>query len=515
MNNFKTYVDSLLEVWNEAAPAARVGILLLSTLCLVALAGVGYWSAQPSYVTLISETDAEKMDRVIDALDKSNIKYELSGAGGNLRVSKSDFSKARLLARGAGAALEDSSNFGMGNTFGSPADRKRMATLRQQLSLAKTIQKMNVVDQADVHLSLPERGPFERKTSMPTASVMLTLVPGSRLSEQQASSIASIVAFSVEDLQPEAVQISDKEGRSYTMVEEGLQQINSQIEYVSESERKLARKAEAQLVNFLGLGNASVQVSLDLTFTNGSTTTVKYDAEGKVPSTEDLNTSTTTGPGSNAIGPAGVESNLAVGNRPQNGQASENKTETIKTSYLVPKTEETLSNTTPIRNFMSVSVIVNQDAESLKLANGTPEENSQRVRSIVENAVGFKQGIDTISVELLPFPKSEDAEVVEVPYNWQKWTELVRNASLAIAAIVAFLIGFMVLKKIKPLPGNAEPVQLSDESSASVQQLSALLRENPAAFGQMLAAWSGESNLAEGQNANAGANANANARRAA
>ncbi len=493
MNDFKTYVDSLLDIWNEAAPAARVGILLLSTLCLVALVGVGYWSSQPSYITLISESDHDKMDRVIDALDKANISYELSGAGGNLRVAKSDFSKARMLARGAGAETADSGDFGMGNTFGSPADRKRIATMKQQQRLAKTIQKMNVIDQADVHLSLPERGPFDRKTSMPTASVMLTLTPGSRLTEQQASSIASIVAFAVEDLEPEAVQISDKDGRSYTVAEEGMQQISSQIEYVSESERKLARKAERQLVNFLGQGNASVQVSLDLTFTSGSTTTTKYDAEGKVPSEENLNTETTTTANPNQIGAAGVESNLA-GNRGTRGSnASENKSETIKTSYLVPKTEETQSNTTPIRNFMSVSVIVNADAESLKSADGTPIANiDERVRSIVENAVGFKQGTDTISVELLPFPKLDELEAVEVPYNWQQWTELVRNASLAIAAVVAFLIGFLTLKKIKPVPGTSAPIQLGQERSESIQQLSELMRENPEAFGQMLAAWSGE-----------------------
>ena len=410
MNSFQSYVDSILKVWNDAAPAARIGILLLSTICLAALVGVGYWSAQPSYVTLISDSDHEKMDRVIDALDKANISYDLSGAGGNLRVGKSDYSKARMLARSAGVAPDAASDFGLGNAFGSPADRRRVAILKQQLSLAATIEKFNVVAAADIHLSVPDKGPFERKSSMPTASVMLDLVPGGRLTDQQATSIASMVAFSVEDLEPEAVQITDKEGRNYTMADESVQHISSQIDYIAQSERKLAKKAEAQLLHFLGQGNASVQVTLDLTFTNGSKKITKYDGESKVPSEENLNTETTTSARPRPIGPAGVEGNLAVGNNRDRAQQTSNKSETIKTSYLVPKTEETQSNTTPLRNFLSVSVLVNSEAENIKQADGTllPEIDA-RVKSIVQNAVGFQNDTDTISVELLPIPKRGDS----------------------------------------------------------------------------------------------------------
>ena len=484
----------MLEIWNEAAPAARIGILLLATLCVVALGGVGYWSSQPSYVTLISEADIDKVDRVMDALDKANIKYELSGAGGNLRVAKTDFSKARMLARGAGASTVDGADLGMGSTFASPADRKRTATRKQEQRLAKTIEQMKVIDNADVHLSLPEKGPFERRTSLPTASVMLTLNPGERLTDQQASSIASMVAFAVPDLEPEAVQISDKDGRSYTMPEEGMQQIASQIEYTTGKERSLARKAEAQLNNFLGYGNASVQVTLDLTFTNGSTKTTKYNPDGKVPSEEDLVTETTNSSNPNQAGAAGVASNLAGNRGAQGGSKSiDSKTEKINTKYKVSTTEETQSNTTPVRNFMSVSVIVNSDAESLTTADGAAIPDIEAtVQSIVENAVGLRQGTDSISVKLLSFPKPEALEEVEVPYDWSQWTELVRNASLAIAAIVAFLIGFLMLRKIKPVPASAEPIQLGDEQSESIKQISDLMRNNPEALGQMLAAWAGD-----------------------
>lgn len=491
MSPFKSYVDDALGIWNDSAPAARVGIVLLMALCVSAIVGVGYWSAQPSYVTLISEADHEKMDRVIDALDKANIKYSLSGAGGNLRVDKSDYSKARMLARGAGVATAQGADMGIGNAFSSPSDRRRLALIKKQQSLAATIRKMNVIEQVDVHLNVPDKGPFERNHSPPSASVMITLLPGSRLSDFQAQSIASLVAFAVEDLDPESVQITDKDGRSYTVADEGMHQIKSQIEFTTETEKRLARKAETQLLHFLGHGNASVQVSLDLTFTNGSKTITSYDAEGKVPNEEDLNTETTKNATPGSVG--GVEPN--IGNAPVQSAASgvESKTETIKTSYLVPKTEEVQSNTTPIRNLMTVSVLVNSAAENLKGADGNvlPGIN-ERVRAIVENAVGFKKDSDTISVELLPFPEIAPEEEYVPPYDWSQWKEIVRNASLAIGAIVALLIGFLTLKKIKPSEPTqtVEPVVVLDESrSQSIERLVHLANENPEVFAQIIQNW--------------------------
>ena len=99
MKTIKPYIDALLKIWQDSSPAARVGILLLTALCIVAIGGVGYWSVQPSYVVLVSELESDKLDKVIDALDKAGIEYKLTGAGGNLLVDKRDYANARLLAQ--------------------------------------------------------------------------------------------------------------------------------------------------------------------------------------------------------------------------------------------------------------------------------------------------------------------------------------------------------------------------------------------------------------------------------
>ncbi|NNE01507.1 MAG: hypothetical protein HKN47_29700, partial [Pirellulaceae bacterium] len=312
-----------------------------------------------------------------------------------------------------------------------------------------------------------------------------------------ASSIASFVAFAVEDLRPEAVQITDKEGRSYTVPDEQVHQINSQVEYIAELESKLSHKAETQLLHFLGYGNASVQVSLDMTFTQGSTTITKYDPDGKVAADEDLVSETTTNAEAPTEGAAGVASNLQT--RRRSGSNVESKTENIKTTYLVPKTEETQANSTPVRNFMSVSVLVNSAANGIQQEDGTlPAGLDEKVTAIVKNAVGFRTDTDTISVEFFAFPQSEfSMEPVAVPFDWARLAKVVESASLAVAALLAFVMGFLLLRKIQPMTSTDNSVaapQMDRERMENVNQLSDLIKEHPEVFTQIVRSWSGVDN---------------------
>lgn len=493
MKSIQNYIDAAIKLWQDNTPAARVAIVLLAVLSVVAIGGVGYWSVQPTFVVLATDLDSSKVDAIIDQLDKEGIEYELSGAGGNLSVDKRYFAKARLIVRNQGAQEIATTDDIFAGAFASPTERRNRARLVQQQSLARTIQKLTAVDHADVHLNVPDKGPFEREVGQASASVLLTLRPGTQLTQEQAASIASLVAYAVENLAPESVQITDKEGRSYTMPDEQTHQINSQVEYVAHAEGRLARKAEAQLLQFLGHGNASVQVSLDLTFTNGSRKITKYDADGAVPSQEDLISETTKNGDGAAEGVAGVAGNLQT--RGARGKSVESKTENIKTSYLVPKTEETQVNTTPIRNSLSVSVLINSSASGIQQEDGTLAPGlSEQVSAIVKNAVGFKDGADTISVEFLPFPENElTADAVPAPFEWGQVTSIVESSSLAIAAVFAFVIGLLLLRKFRPVgetPSRGSE-SLGQDRQQSIDQLSELIRNNPDVFREIVKSWAG------------------------
>ena len=491
MNFLNNLAANLTQIWSEATSAARVGISLLMAICISAIIAVGYWSSMPTYVTLLNDVGHEKVASVVDALESAGIKYEIGGAGGVLRVDKRDFAKAKNIARVHGIADAGGNEGGLGDMFLSPSDRKLIEVRKKERSLAATIKKFNTVDSADVHLNIPINGPFERKTSNPTASVLITLFPGEKLSDEQALSIASLVAFAVEDLEPENVKITDKNGRVYHVADELQGSINSQIGFVVENERLLARKAQQQLNRLLGYGNSSVQVSLDLTFTNGSKKTVKYDPEGKVVEQEDINTEKFNGNPRNAGGVAGINANLSGGGDAGSSEVK-NSTESLKTSYLVPKTEETETNTTPIRNYMTVSVVVNADAEGVKTEDGTLLAGiDKKVADIVKSAVGFKEEKDAISVEFMAFPTAEIDTEVAAPIDWIQINNILQNVSLAVAALASLLFGFLALRKFKPSsdPTISETQPPRPQESRSIDQFRKLAAENPELFSRVLASW--------------------------
>ena len=233
-----------------------------------------------------------------------------------------------------------------------------------------------------------------------------------------------------------------------------------------------------------------------MTFTQGSTKTTKYDADGAVPSQEDLISETTTNTAPAAVGAAGVASNLNSRRGATGTSNILNKTENVKTSYLVPITEETQANSTPIRNFLSVSVLVNSETQGVKQEDGTLIPGlDERVSALVKNAVGYREETDQITVEFLPFTERLlDVTAPEATFDWTKITSIVEKASLAIAALLAFVLGLMLLRRFGPAskPGGIGADQQIDSARLeNVSELSRMIKENPEVFAQVVRSWSG------------------------
>jgi flagellar M-ring protein FliF len=442
-------------------------------------------------VTLFSDEDPATISLVVDELDRKGIQYELGGAGGVVRVDRRDLAKARIVAANAGVANSLPGSPSMsGSMWLDPNERKTMELRQQEKNLAASIKKYAAVHDADVHLNVPIKGPFERRVARPSASVLLELVPGQMLSEENVLAISYTVAFAVEDLQPENIRISDKAGNIYMVPDESTGNINRQIDFTTHLERKLAGNAERLLNRSFGIGNASVQVSLDMTFKQVSLETVDYDSEGRVVSQEELDTKSTTTETADAEGAAGVQSNLTTGS---NGQtAVQDKSEKSNNSYLVPQTTQSESNNTPIRNAMTVSVLINQAAPGVSQEDGTLTADIRtRVEQLVKMAVGFREDSDQIFVDFATFPQATEGENLAAPIDWAPIQDLVRNLSLAVAALVALAIGFLTLRHFKSSTLHPQVDLAANPSATSLNQLSELARSNPEVFARIFRTWAG------------------------
>jgi flagellar M-ring protein FliF len=102
------------------------------------------------------------------------------------------------------------SSLPLGASRAVESERLRAA---RELDLARTIEAIDAVQAARVHLALEAPSAFLRERAKPAASVMLTLQGGRALSDSQVQAIVNLVASSVPGMSPDGVSVADQNGR--------------------------------------------------------------------------------------------------------------------------------------------------------------------------------------------------------------------------------------------------------------------------------------------------------------
>ncbi len=117
----------------------------------------------------------------------------------------------------------------------------------------------------------------------------------------------------------------------------------------------------------------------------------------------------------------------------------------------------------------------------------------EQVESIIQQAVGFDETRnDRIEVVIAPLVGLTDSGPI-VPLPPFDWPTVLRNASLGTAALTALLLGFLTLRRMKPVVVGQEEEQRS--ATANPERLGELLlqaRSHPDTVARIIGAWMGE-----------------------
>ena len=138
-----------------------------------------------------------------------------------------------------------------------------------EYGLARSISEIDVVENARVHLAIPERSAFARNTQDPSASVFVELGVGRTLNSQQVQAIVNLVASSVPNLSKNKVSIVDQGGRllSNSIEDPASTASELQFQYRMRIEELYRTRVERLLTPIVGPGNISSQVNVDVDFT--------------------------------------------------------------------------------------------------------------------------------------------------------------------------------------------------------------------------------------------------------
>src|SRR3546814_3080774 len=132
--------------------------------------------------------------------------------------------------------------------------------------LSNTIEAMDGVNTAVVHLALPAKKVFADEQDPATASILVKTRPGSTLNPEQVQAIVHLVASSIDGLDPAKVTVADATGKVLTTPDGVDGAASTQMQKVNEFQTRMRDQVQATLDRVLGPGKSTVQVTADLDF---------------------------------------------------------------------------------------------------------------------------------------------------------------------------------------------------------------------------------------------------------
>ena len=445
-----------------AQPMTRQISLLAGFAASIALAvGLVNWASTPSYEPVYGAMAPADTAKAIDVLQTSGITYRIEQGTGLLEVPYDDVLQARMAL-----ASEGFPRNGDGVGFESLYDEQQMglSSFMEQAryhraveaELARTISAMDSVSGARVHLAIAKQSAFIRRGNESTASVMVSLLPGVRLSERQLAGIIHLVASSVPNLDSDDVSVVDQAGKLISNQGE-----DSDFGYTSEQFR-LAQQFESSLSDrivrilepILGVGSVRAQVTADMDFTRIESTNEIYDPTTVLRSEQTTQDITNRGPGGGQPGAllpqppqqgalaaaAAVNVEAPANNLPDRESTKETRNyevnKTISHTRRVPGTIQKLSVA------VVVDYVLDDNGDRVALDQGRVDQ----ITLLVQEAIGFSvERGDTVQVINSPFIAPDPMEPIPEPgFLEQAWVWELGRALLAIAAVL--LLIFTVLR---------------------------------------------------------------------
>ncbi|MGC1504546.1 MAG: flagellar basal-body MS-ring/collar protein FliF [Sulfitobacter sp.] len=366
--------------------------------------------SRPDYAPIYSNLSVTSSSAIEATLTNAGFRVQVSEDGSSVSVPRSDGARARMALAETGVPIDgdpgwelfdEKSGLAM-NSFLQKINRVRA----MEGELARSIQTLDGISSARVHLVLPDREPFSREAPAPRGSVILRSSAGRAISRKQAIAVRTLVASSVAELDISRVTVLSASGETILADGTGNEGQAGMQTAKTSIEDRLSQEIQNILTARVGAGNARVRVNVDLTTQREVIVEQSYDPDQQVVRSTESSTENQTG--SDNGGNVGVENNIPAALVEGGGGATSNRNETgEQVQYEIGNTRREIVREAGEVRRMTVAVLVNGiynlEGSDVAYLERTPEELN-RLTELVKSAVGFEEGRgDSVSVDSMRF----------------------------------------------------------------------------------------------------------------
>src|SRR6185437_7296327 len=213
--DFKRILDRGRAVYGEFTAGQKTITALVVVGLIVGAYLFSGWASKPTYTPLFSNLAASDASAITDKLSAAKEPYKLSDGGSTILVPQKDVYQLRLDMAKANLPTGGVSGFSLLDKGGITTSQFQQNVEYQQAiegELVKTIEAIDGVSAAVVHVVLPDNDVFSSDSSKPTASVLVPTGPSKPLGGGQVQAIVHLVASSIEGLDPNDVTVADSHG---------------------------------------------------------------------------------------------------------------------------------------------------------------------------------------------------------------------------------------------------------------------------------------------------------------
>lgn len=432
---------------------------------LLALGGVGvamiamvlfgtYYVNKPGYETLYVGLETTDLNQVSVALSEGGIDFQVGGDGTSLSVPVGMTSKARLYLAERGLPSSNNAGYELFDKVGSLGLTSFMQEVTRVRALegeiARSIQAIDGVTAARVHIVMADRGSFRQAQQNPTASVMIRA--SQTAGRNAAASIRHLVASAVPGLNIDDVTILDSAGQLLASGDDPTNStMNRALNIAQNVQLELESNIDKALAPFLGMDNFRASVTAKLNTDAQQIQETIYDPDSKVERSTRVTKENQKSEQVSAEEAATVEQNVPQGNDstasgPKSSDQNDKKEE--QTNFEInQKTVATVRNGYTVDR-LSIAVVVNR-GRIMKLA-GEPFDQAKydatiaEMQKLVASAVGLdeKRG-DTVNVTAIDFLESQ--LLAEAPAGDGFVDIFLRNMGSMINALAFVVVAFLIV----------------------------------------------------------------------